>query len=314
MASFDSINYSLRPSKSIQRSLVFEGLSRLFSAVGIENPIYVGFGSIWFTDFIQAHKLLDIEDMVSIEANDIGFRRANFNKVYRTLRVLHGRSGTLLPEVLSIQGYCARPWIIWLDYDSALSEEIIDDMRWVIKHAPPNSIVLFTLSATQNAYGRPKQRPIRLQNLLGDVVPDELSKEDCSEEAIPNTLASLLLDFLKSEVAEVARPGGFIEAFRLAYIDSVAMVTVGGILPTIGATPAAKAEVLGGRWSAIVQDVIEAPIMTLREIAALQTELPSEELLTRDRVKELGFDLQERQIQSFQKYYKLLPSFAEIVQ
>ena len=55
MASFDSVNYSIRPSKSVQRGIVFQGLRRIFDVMDLGNTIYVGFGSIWFTDFVQAH-------------------------------------------------------------------------------------------------------------------------------------------------------------------------------------------------------------------------------------------------------------------
>ncbi|MEM6538865.1 MAG: O-methyltransferase [Pseudomonadota bacterium] len=313
MPSFDSINYSIRPSKSVQRGLIFEGLRRMVDAIDLGNAVYVGFGSIWFTDFVQAHKALNIDDMVSIEANEIGFRRATFNKAYRTISMLEGRASAKLPDVLGFEGFDARPWIVWLDYDSALDEEIVEDMRWVVTNAPPNSVVLLTFSATQNAYGKPVNRPDRVRALLGDVVPDDLSKEGCEKEKLPLTLAELTADFLKSEVADAARPGGFVEAFRLPYLDSVGMVTVGGILPAKGAAAAARAVVSDPNWKGIIDEIIEAPPMTLREIATLQAELPSVADLTRARIQELGFDLHEQQVRSFQQYYKYLPSFAEVV-
>lgn len=314
MASFDSVNYSLRPSKSVQRGLVFEGLRSISNAVGLDDAVYVGFGSIWFTDFVMAHKVLNIDDMVSIEANEIGFRRAVFNKAYRTITMMHGLSQEKLPELLLIPGYVTRPWIVWLDYDSALNEGVVQDFQWILNNAPPNSICLFTFSATQNAYGdKPIHRPARIKALLGDVVPDDLSKDDCSKDSLPTTLAKLAMDYLKSEVADSARPGGFIEAFKVPYLDSVGMVTVGGILPAIGAVPAVRSVVSSGTWRCLVNEVIQAPQMTLREVAALQAELPPLMQITRAHIQALGFDLQDEQIQSFQRYYKYLPSFAEIV-
>ena len=109
--------------------------------------------------------------MVSIEANEIGFQRAVFNKAYRTITVMEGRASERLPDVLETDGYRVRPWVVWLDYDSALDEEIVEDMQWVVTNAPPNSVVLFTFSATQNAYGKPVSRPDRVRALLGDVGP-----------------------------------------------------------------------------------------------------------------------------------------------
>ena len=313
MASFDSINYSVRPSKSVQRGLVFEGLRCIGEAIDLSSAVYVGFGSIWFTDFVQAHKILNIDDMVSIEANEIGFRRAEFNKTYRTITVMEGRASERLPDVLETDGYNSRPWVVWMDYDSALDEEIVEDMQWVVTNVPPNSIVLFTFSATQNAYGRPVHRPQRIRALLGDVVPDDLCREDCEMKRLPLTLSAMAIDFLKSETADAARPGGFVEAFTVPYCDSVGMVTVGGILPARGAAAAARALIAKPSWKGLVNEVIEAPPMTLKEIATLQAELPSVGDVTRGRIRELGFDLQDRQVRSFQRYYKYLPSFAEIV-
>ena len=313
MASFDSINYSIRPSKSVQRGLVFEGLRCIGESIDLSNAVYVGFGSIWFTDFVQAHKILNIDDMVSIEANEIGFLRAEFNRAYRTITVMEGRASDRLPDILETDGYRSRPWVVWLDYDSALNEEIVENMQWVVTNAPPNSIVLFTFSATQNAYGKPVGRPGRIRTLLGDVVSDDLSREDCEKDRLPLTLSAITIDFLKSETADVARPGGFVEAFKVPYCDSVGMVTVGGILPARGAAAAAIALVGDDSWKGRVDEVIEAPPMTLKEIATLQAELPRVGDLTRARIRELGFDLQDQQVRSFQRYYKYLPSFAEIV-
>ena len=97
MASFDIINYSLRPSKSIQRRLVFEGVRTLKGNLELDNMVYIGFGSVWFTDFVMAHKLLGIQDMVSMEADVIGYKRALFNAPYATVRVMEGSSAAALP-------------------------------------------------------------------------------------------------------------------------------------------------------------------------------------------------------------------------
>ena len=316
MASFDSINYSLRPSKCVQRGIIFEGLKVLSDAMGLQNAVYIGLGSIWFTDFVIAHKVLEIDDMISIEKDKIGFSRAKFNKVYRSINVLYGNSSVVLPEVLRDETYRDRPWIVWLDYDGALDEEKIGEMRWLLRCAPENSIVLFTFSATLRAYGRKlKDRPERLRNLLGAVVPSDLSKEECEkEEKMASTLASLTMDFLESFVNDNTREGGFIRSFKIRYVDSVCMVTIGGVLPTCDTAQSASNVVADQKkWKGVVDEVIQAPPMTLREVATLQAELPRADELTRARVQELGFDLLEDQVRSFGRYYKYLPSFAEIV-
>lgn len=313
MASFDTVNYSLRPSKCAQRGLIFEGLKSLSVSMDLSDAVYIGLGSIWFTDFVLAHKMLDIEEMISIEANDVGYRRAVFNKVYRTISLRHGHSRDILPQVLEERGFKTKPWIVWLDYDSALNEDIVEEMQWLIVNAPPKSVILFTFSANPNAYGKPVNRPERIGRLLGGVVPDDLDKERCDKEKIPLTLSQYTMDFLSSEVADAARPGGFVEAFKVPYMDTVAMVTIGGVLPAPGSAPAARAVISDTKWKCLLDEVMQAPQMTLKEAATLQAELPAVGQLTRARIQEIGFDLHEQQIQSFQKYYKYLPSFAEIV-
>ncbi len=49
MASFDAVNYSLRPSKSIQRAIVFDGVRKLQSHLDLDQLIYVGWLSNCFS-------------------------------------------------------------------------------------------------------------------------------------------------------------------------------------------------------------------------------------------------------------------------
>src|SRR6185437_3809720 len=97
MPSFDVVNYSLRANKAIQRSLVFEAVRVLQANMNLNDLIFVGLGSIWFADFQIAHKFLHLKDLISIEATEIGYRRAKFNRPFRTVSVKHGLSYDVLP-------------------------------------------------------------------------------------------------------------------------------------------------------------------------------------------------------------------------
>ena len=313
MASFDVVNYSLRPSKSIQRQLVFEGISKLKAHLDLERQVYIGFGSIWFTDFVLAHRLLVINDMVSIEANDVGYQRAVFNSPYATVRVLHGRSTQVLPALFDDNVVCGRPWLVWLDYDYEFDETLKEDITSIIENAPTNSILLITFNGHEMKYGAAPERPDRLRALFGAAVPDDLSKGACKDERLQQTLANFALDYMKSTANDLARPGGFVPAFRLVYRDSAPMVTVGGILPSKGAAVTAATLVGEPSWKCHPPKPIIAPHLTIREAAVLQSRLPSNTRLTRDDVRALGFDLEDEQLQAFEAYYRQYPSFAQIV-
>jgi hypothetical protein len=312
MPSFNAINYSLRPSKTIQRSLVFEGIQRLQSKLNLEKMLYVGFGSIWFTDFQIAHKNLHIVDMISMESNEIGFWRAEFNRPFNTVTVMPGLSNEVLPKLYEEEKFQLRPWLLWLDYDRPLEEASVDDIRRAIENAPPDSILLATFNARARAYGEARGRPERLKSLLGAVVPDELGKDQCTDELLPGTLADLTTNFMLSVAAEAARPGRFLPAFRIVYADTTVMVTVGGILPAKGAVPAARAAIAEPEWPCLVPNQIMAPHLTLKEVSALYSKLPNATPLTRDTVLELGFDLEEDQISTFERYYRYYPNYAQI--
>src|ERR1035441_6315346 len=183
MPSFDAINYSLRPSKSIQRQLVFSGVRILQSHLHLERLAYIGLGSIWFTDFVLAHKVLGVDDMVSMEHHDIGYQRAVFNAPYATVRVEHGYSYDILPTLYKDARLSGRPWMVWLDYDYDLNESVRDDLRSLVENVPENSVVLTTFNGLDRKYGqRPADRPDRLKSLLGSAVPDDLAATACKDE------------------------------------------------------------------------------------------------------------------------------------
>lgn len=314
MPSFDAVNYSLRPNKTIQRALVFEGLRSLSNDIDWSDAVYLGFGSIWFTDFSMAHKRLGIDQMISIESDEIGFRRAEYNKPFRTVSVLSGLSYEIIPEFYEDPAMMSRPWIIWLDYDSALSDDAVQELRGVVERAPPNSALIATIDASGKRYGNdPTQKKERLRTLLGDVVPDDLSRTQLREpDAFALTLADLLGSYLKSVAANCARPGGFEPAFKVAYRDKAAMVTVGGILPSVENREPVSMRICDARWEGFADLAIVAPHLTLKELAVLQAQMPRTDAMDRAAVQELGFDLGEDQIEVFRRYYRLYPAFAQL--
>ena len=92
MSSTGAVNFSVRQNKAIERLLAFESLRRLLMLNDDLDYVYVGLGSVWFVDFDMAHRELSIDTMISIEADDVVFRRAEFNKPFRTVEVIHGLS------------------------------------------------------------------------------------------------------------------------------------------------------------------------------------------------------------------------------
>jgi hypothetical protein len=314
MSSTNLINFSLRQNKGIERAIVFEGLLQLPKSIGLRGATYVGLGSVWFADFVLAHRLLGIENMISLEDDPIIFRRAEFNVPYRTLLVFEGKSTDAIPALLEDEDLAARPWILWLDYDKPLDEDRRDELAQLVADLPADSVLLATFNAHMANYGgKPAQRHERLRNLFGLAAPENMTTEEAKDrDRMMEILASSVETFLVSKAVESGRPGGFVPAFRVMYVDGAPMVTVGGVLPDESNEEEVRHDVSNPEWPGFVSDIIALPPLTAKEIHALQAMLPNPARITREQVQAAGFDLLEEDIDSFVNHYLRYPNFAQL--
>jgi hypothetical protein len=303
------VNYSLRHNKSIERAIVFDCVRVVLRELGIADAVYIGFGSVWFSDFLLAHRMLGVQRMVSIEADPVTYKRAVFNRPYRTLEVVEGESNDITPQLLDRPDLVDRPWIIWLDYDKILDTTKLEELTELVRRLPSNSVLLTTFSA----FGRKYRNPERVRTLFGLAAPESISQRDFNDEdALMNILAKALEDLLVSTAVKAARRGSFVPTFRLLYRDTTPMVTLGGVLPSGANEEMIRTIVSDTGWGGQPADTIEAPPLTAKEVLALQSQLPNSKRLTRSDVEALGFDLEDAQLRSFVDHYLNYPSFVQV--
>src|SRR5687767_4324881 len=99
MRSFNKLNYAIRPKKHIERALVFSALQTLEPYLPVSKYRYVGMGSMWFKDFILAHRSLDIQTLLSMEEDAQDAKRAEYNKPFGCIEVRDGHSSVLLSQI-----------------------------------------------------------------------------------------------------------------------------------------------------------------------------------------------------------------------
>lgn len=143
--SFEKINYSLRPAKSIERKMILQFCSRLSLFDFVENYHYIGFGSIYYSDFILLHKMLNIKKMSSIEF-ERNESRARFNLPFNCIELLPGHSNIQLPKIVNEN----ERNITWLDYDSPLSSAALDDIQTYAGETSSGSMLLVTFNANSD--------------------------------------------------------------------------------------------------------------------------------------------------------------------
>ena len=293
--------------------IVFGGLRKIVDALGLSDLVYVGFGSVWFSDFMIAHRDLRIETMVSIESNSIVFKRAQFNRPFRTIDIFKGLSADVIPVLLTKKKYVDRPWIVWLDYEKPIDQDSVNELSDLVNTLPPNSALIVTCNARAQRYGGATKRIDWLQALFGDAVESTLTQSMVDDDvSFMDTLRRTMQNFLLSTALQNARAGGYVPAFSLGYQDGSPMVTVGGILPGIANVSTVQGVVRKRNWEGLVNKPIITAPLTMKEVAALQSQLPNRLKLTRKHIRSLGFDLEEKQIESFASHYLLYPNFAQI--
>lgn len=318
MSSSTTVNFGARQNKAIERAVVFDGLEIMKSQGLLNNPVYVGFGSVWFADFHLAHRLIGIDKLISIESDDIKFSRAQFNRPFKIIEVLHGTSGELLPQLLSDESLSQRPWVIWLDYDKSLLAEELSDLQTVAESIPTGSVLLTTFNAHKTNYNTDAPdkhtRIAFLRDLFGEDLTANLDFEAVDRQPeFYATIAHLVQTTIQSRAINSGHEGGYVPMFDVKYSDGVEMLTVGGYFPSNANADTSRALAASDEWPGIQADAISLPSLTMKEVMAIRSLLPTDEKLTKESVaSSLGFELQESAITGFAKHYLRFPVYSDV--
>lgn len=308
-----TINFSLRQNKAIERAIAFDALLRAQPALG-DDLVYLGLGSLWFQDFQLAHRVLKIDQLISVEGTEAIYKRQSFNRPYASVEVLHGLTTDVVPALLERKDLSDRPWVVWLDYDQQLNDSRLEELSQLVRRLKPGSALLTTFNASSPAYAKElgTRREV-IDDLFGDVAPLDLDDSAFVGHGFMRTLADCLAAHLVATAIHAGVDGGFIPAVRLMYRDSQNMVTVGGLLPGLERAATAHALVSAPNWFGFEDLVIETHPLTIREIQALTQLLPSKEPLEPSELATLGFELDTGQLRFFERHYLRYPTYAEIV-
>lgn len=313
MGSSEKINYALRPNKNVERKLIFEGLRALKPQFDIANYCYIGLGSLWFIDFILAHKLLSISDMISIEADWDIFTRACYNKPYSCIEVLEGDTGTKLPGCLQKD----KQYIVWLDYDSFLSDSVFEDLALLCERLTGGSIVMITLNAHINNLTRNRDEDKKyeaLKRLVGELMPPSVVPQDLTKVGYPSVLCKIVNLQLEHRTRISGREERYHPIFNFSYQDGAPMITVGGMIASEEESSLLRESDLWGlsQCSRERTLVLSVPPLTLKEKTALDQLLPDQHL-SNDVVFDMyGISISEEMLLAYQDYYLYYPVYGEL--
>lgn len=317
--SSERIDYRLRPAKQIERKMLCEALWHLAPFADLKTYRYVGFGSYYFADFSMFHKQLGVSDMTSIEG-DRRIKKQRFldNRPFNCIHVEFGMSNRILPKL---------EWddirtVLWLDYDFALDDSVLQDVEFFCKHACPGSVIMVTLDADPS-HGYEDERGERLTPLqklrreLGrDKIPAGVDEEDLDGWGKASVFRQILAEEVENAIAQKnidrhpAAQFKHQQLFNFQYKDSAMMFTAGWIIYDAGSAPTLAScgfDNLDYYRPGVAPFRIRVPKLTFREIRNLNEKLPLQ------REEELEFpSIPRRDVNMYKQFYRWFPAFAEM--
>jgi hypothetical protein len=276
-----AIDYRLRPGKHIERRMIARALSRLSHFDRLENYQYVGLGALYFADFKLFHEL-GVEKMTSIE-KEKPIERYRENRPYKTVDVEPGTSSTVLP-MLTLND---RRSIIWLDYTDLLDADKLEDIRWVADRVPSGSALLVTVTV------RPEDEFEKLATSFIQRIGgrEALPKGDVptnfqltTSERVGEWVRLVINQRIEATLNERNRGENFDDCYRyfqlfnFRYADGAPMLTVGGVIyqnRDDKKRRRAEFDSLPFVKNADEPYVIPTPLLTHREMMALDSQLPA---------------------------------------
>jgi len=334
--SYERINYSLRPAKQIERKMIFEACKRLESYALLPAYRYVGFGSIFFSDFSLVHRQLNISKMVSIEKDEKNKERFEFNRPFKCIDLQFGKSSTVLPTL----DWSDRT-ILWLDYDGPLDASVIADVESFCVSASSGSVLIVTVNAIPPLAPLPNKSPIGSDNEddLGSIATKDTQfdflrerlSEDVGKNHVPHdtersdfagwNYAALMRRIIHSTVEDAIRRrnrelNGYAilnwnPTFSFDYSDGCNMTTFGGVLSSKGEQKHYESGSFSDfdfyQSSCDKSFRIKVPILTAKELRVLDSMLPDF-----DNEGVSGDGIRSADIAAYAKIYRYFPNFAEI--
>lgn len=319
--SYRKIDYRVRPAKSIERKMLVESFRRLCEFGQLCAYRYVGFGSLYFSDFMLFHKALGFDSMVSIEntTDRQNQERFRMNVPFGNIALEFGHSNGVLQKL----DWAVRT-VAWLDYDKALSKECLVDVAYLAQHACAGSVIVVSVNAgnlesatkeelaTDDAMGQPPTLVELLKKAVGeDEVPVEVRASDLSGWGV----AKVFRQIVDTKIADALRvrnerlPAGarirYRQLYNFHYQDDARMLTVGGVLYDEGQ------DSLLARCAFQQLDFIRDGEDAYRIETALLTHKEMRQIDAERSLRRTGLPLPASDIEKYDRTYRYYPTFVE---
>ncbi|MGI2146656.1 O-methyltransferase [Shewanella frigidimarina] len=314
------INYSLRPSKNIERKMMRDMFQKVGYFSRLSDYSYIGFGAKYFEDFSLFHKTLHIDTLISIEGDNNNRQRYDFNKPFKCIDIKFGMSTDVLPT-LNYDGKV----IVWLDYDSRFNNKMLSDLNILVEKVKSGSII--SLSYNSETYndqdlglldGHQLTYKDKFTELVGgDNIPSSFDERGwhnhgnfCKfiRSAIITTLQQSIKE--RNDGSEVNDSIDFKQIMYFRYADGQKMTTLSFVIYKSlekDKINACRFEDLYFHRNSDVAYDIKVPNFTLKEIRHLNENMPLDNDTSLNKKV-----FSAKDVEIFKDNYKYFPSYTEI--
>jgi hypothetical protein len=306
--SYLKVQYDLRPAKQVERRMLIDGLQRLMAAgFQISEYQYTGFGSIHFVDFVMFHKLLGMNDMLSVEHSYDIQKRVKFNKPFRDVRIQMASMSDVIP---SLSG--DKKHLVWLDYDDILNKGQIEDVYSCATRLSRGSLLLVTIDIEPPL---DSTNPRDWRDYFTEEASTFLRPRALSQYTLTG-LSRINLEVLTAAVTRglVGRDLSWIPLFWFEYADGHKMLTMGGMLGGEAESRSVRGSTLVDapyarlQWESEEPFRIVIPRITRKERAILDANMPCAENWTPK-----DFELSADDVKAYKSIYRFYPPYAELL-
>lgn len=312
--SITKVDYALRPAKTIERRMI-EELLRRFSRgfTPTEHLRYIGFGGIAFSDFILFHKALGFSQMISIEEREAQAPRFEFNRPFSCVDVVYGTSNQVLPRL----PWRETPTVVWLDYDDALSDEVLLDVRHIAGNVSAGSMLFLSLNVhtRENADEPAVALKALKEQVAEEKLPPNLGTGDFYSTGFAKLTRRVVIDEIedalriRNGVLPASSRISFTQLVNFRYADGAPMMTLGGLIRS--SAQRTNEGACGFDELAFVSTddgafKVKAPVLTRREVRYLDRHLPQESV---DGIDFKG--IPRKDVRAYADTYRYYPFFAD---
>jgi len=312
--SHGKVHYEFRPAKQVERRMLLHALQELRDlGYSISNYEYTGLGSIYFVDFALFHRYLGLTRMTSVEGDRDVDKRVDFNCPYKLIKIVHGDMSAQISRLTS-----ERRHILWLDFDSILTEDLLDVVQLATSQLSVQSILLITVDVEPP--GRPedglaKWNPAawmrHYREEAGDHFWRDISRSDFTRDALPKTNARILQSVIDEGLR--VRDATFIGMFSFLYADGHRMLSVGGMIG--GEEDRRRIRSLNSEELFFMRKnitdepfLIRVPLVTRRERHYLDQNMPCD----KDWLP-IEFEMKPADVEDYRAIYRYYPAYTEML-